>query len=154
MKNIFLCHRLTGLKLVWRLWVTETKLSESFMSLEVAVPMPLAFFIYRFLKRFFNFSFIDSFEGKSFTIRNIGSNDYLLNFYNAWMISVRIDNITNWLDTGIFKIYDKGFWFSTTAFFNNSYVITIKQFCQFFSSEIILLVWISVRRYFLWNLYL
>ena len=34
------------------MWVAETKLAESFMSLGVIVPMPLAFFKYRFLKRF------------------------------------------------------------------------------------------------------
>ena len=80
----------------------------------------------------FNFTFADRFEGKSFTIRNIGSIDYLFNFYNAWMIFVRIGNISNRLYAGVFKICPKGFWFSATALFNSIYVVTIKQFSQLF----------------------
>ena len=57
--------------------------------------------------------------------------DCFLNFNNAWMIFVRIDNISNRLYAGIFKICAKGFWFSATALLNNIYVI-IKQFSQFF----------------------
>ena len=48
------------------------------------------------------------------------------------MIFVRIDNISNRMYTGVFKICAKGFWFSATALFNNIYVITIKQSSQFF----------------------
>ena len=48
------------------------------------------------------------------------------------MIFVRIDNISNRLYAGVFKICTKGFWFSATALLNNIYVITIKQFSQFF----------------------
>ena len=46
------------------------------------------------------------------------------------MIFVRIDNISNRLYAGVFKIYAKSF--SVTAPFNNIYVITIKQFSQLF----------------------
>ena len=55
------------------------------------------------------------------------------------MISVRIDDISNRLYAVVFKIYVRGFWFIVTAFFNNIYVITIKQFrkmdpkCFFFN---------------------
>ena len=80
----------------------------------------------------FNFTFVDRFEGKSFTIRNIGSIDYLFNFYNAWMIFVRIDNISNRLYASVFKIFAKGFWSGATALFNNIYVVTIKQFNPLF----------------------
>ena len=48
------------------------------------------------------------------------------------MIFVRIDNISNRLYAGVFKICAKGFWFSVTALFNNIYVITIKQFSKLF----------------------
>ena len=81
----------------------------------------------------FNFIFVDRFEGKSFTTRNIGSIEYLFSFYNAWMIFVMIDNISNRLYGSVFKICAKGFWFRATALFNNIYVINIKQFSQLLS---------------------
>ena len=93
-------------------------------------------FIVSYLYLDFSDGFIDCSEGKSLTIRNIGSIDYLLSFYIAWMISVRNDNISDRLYTGVFKIYAKGFWFSTTAFFNNIY-IAIKQFCQLINSFVV-----------------
>ena len=40
---------------------------------------------------------------------HFGSIGNLLNFYNAWMIFVRIDNISNRLYADVFKIYAKGF---------------------------------------------
>ena len=48
------------------------------------------------------------------------------------MIFLRIDNISSELHAGVFKIYAKCFWFSTTAFFCNIYMITIKQFSPLF----------------------
>ena len=54
-------------------------LTESFTSLGGMISMSL-----------FNFTFIYRFGGKSFTIRNIGSIDYLFDFNNAWMIFVRL----------------------------------------------------------------
>ena len=78
----------------------------------------------------FNFSFIDRFEGKSFTITNIRPIDSLFHFNNTWAIFVKIGKISNQLHAGIYKIYVKGFCFNGTAFFNNIYIITIKQFSQ------------------------
>ena len=46
------------------------------------------------------------------------------------MIFVRIDNISNRLYAGVFKIYVKSF--SVTALFNNIYVLPTKQFSQLF----------------------
>ena len=46
------------------------------------------------------------------------------------MIFVRIDNISNRLYAGVFKICAKGF--SVAAVFNNIYVITIKRVSQSF----------------------
>ena len=97
------------------------KLTESFTSVGGIISMPL-----------FNFTFIYRFGGKSFTIRNIGSIDYLFDFNNAWMIFVRTDNISSRLYAGVFKICAKGFWFSATAISNSIYVTTIKQFSQLF----------------------
>ena len=94
------------------------KSAESFKSLGSIVSIPLAFFY-----------IIHRLEGKSFTIRNIGPIDYLFNFYNTWMIFVWIDNISNMLCAGVFKIYAEGFWLSAPSIFNNIYVIAIKQFC-------------------------
>ena len=52
--------------------------------------------------------------------------------------------ISNWLHAGVFKIYTKGFCFSTTAFFNNIYIIAIvKQFFELFLFAI-LLFWMSI----------
>ena len=51
---------------------------------------------------------MDHFEAKSFTIRNIASIYYLFDFYNVWMIFVRIENISNKHD-GVFKIDAKVF---------------------------------------------
>ena len=48
------------------------------------------------------------------------------------MIFVGIDNISNIMYAGVFKICAKGFWFSSSAFFNNIYVITSKKFSQLF----------------------
>ena len=47
-------------------------------------------------------------------------------------VFLRIDNISDRLYAGIFKILAKSFWFSATALFNNIYVITIKQFSLLF----------------------
>ena len=47
------------------------------------------------------------------------------------MIFVRIDNVSNRLYAGVFKIYTKCFWFDTTAFCNNIYMISTKEFSQF-----------------------
>ena len=41
------------------------------------------------------------------------------------MVFVRIYNISDRLHAGVFKIYDKGFWFNATALFHNIYIITI-----------------------------
>ena len=62
----------------------------------------------------FNLSFIDCSEGKSFTVRNIRSIDYLFNCCNAWLISVRNGSISSF---SMIYIYAKGFWFISTAFF-------------------------------------
>ena len=82
--------------------------------------------LYLDFQKVFDFTFIDRFEGKIFTSRNIESIDYLFNFNNTRMIFVRIDNISNRMCADVFKICAKGFWFSATALFNNIYVITIK----------------------------
>ena len=65
---------------------------------------------------------IDCFEEKFFTTRNIRSIDYLFNFYNAWMIVLRIDNTSNRVHASVFKIFTKGFWFNATAFSNIFFV--------------------------------
>ena len=106
------------------------KSAENFTSWRGIVWMPPFFYILIF--QVFNFIFIDRFEWKSFSIRNIESIDYSFNFNNAWMIFVGIDNISNIMYAGGSKICAKGFWFSSTAFFNNIYVITSKKFCQLF----------------------
>ena len=59
------------------------KSAESFASLGGIVSMPLACFYIYIFQKVFDFPFIDRFEGKSFTIRNIESIDYLFNFNNA-----------------------------------------------------------------------
>ena len=80
----------------------------------------------------FPIDLIDCFGGKSFTTRNIKSNDYLFTFYNAWMIFVGIDIISNRFYAGVFRIFTKGFWFNAAAFCNKIFLITIKQFSQLF----------------------
>ena len=52
------------------------------------------------------------------------------------MIFVRINNISNRLYAGVFKICAKGF--SVTALFNNIYVILLNSLVNCFSSDIIL----------------
>ena len=78
-------------------------------------------FYVQIFQKAFNFTFIDRLEGKSFTIRNIESIDYLFN--NAWMIFVRIDNISYRMYASVFKVCAKDFWFIATALSNNIYVI-------------------------------
>ena len=56
----------------------------------------------------------------------------MLDFYNARIISVRIDKMSNKLYAGLFKIYAEGLWISATAFFNNIYITVIKRLCHLF----------------------
>ena len=98
------------------------------MSLGSIVSMSLAYFISRSLRRFLISDSMTVLKENMSLLEILLPLSTCLIFIMLWKIFVSIDNISNRLYPGIFKIYAKGFWFSVTTFFSNLYISVRSSF--------------------------